>query len=172
MRPPALPYSVSSAPPETAAKVSNWFGEDGAATPPSHRPPALPQPQPKRRPCSLSGGVSCAALEHGAGCPRQIKGPLSTSSAQTQPLCNADLCSKETATGMSGYAYLMGPQGVQIIPGLFFLIGLWAPLCHATVSPLLPRGHILTLLPASQSVNTYQVFPVCQALCWVLGTQR
>lgn len=87
--------------------------------------------------------------------PTPGKGALSTSSAQAQSLCNADLCSKETATGMNGCAYLMGPRGFQIIPQAVFLISLWAPLCHATVPALPPYGHVLIFLPVSELVNTY-----------------
>lgn len=138
-------------PPETSAKESDWFGEGWAATSLSHRPPGRPRPRLVPRPCSLLGGVGCAVLEHEARCPRQIKGPLSASSAQAQPLCNADLCSTETATGMNGCAYLMGPRGLQIIPRAVFSISLRAPLGRATVPALPPRGHVLILHPVSRS---------------------
>lgn len=50
------------------------MGEDGAATSPSRRPPALPQLQPEPRPCSLSGGVGRAALRTRSQMPTPDKG--------------------------------------------------------------------------------------------------
>lgn len=52
--------------------------------------------------------------------------------------------------------------------GLFFLIGLWAPLGHATVPDLPPRGHVLLLLlPVSQStfIRHFLCAQPC-AGCW------
>ena len=148
---PGLPLSLTQLPkrlqkPLQRSPTGLGRAEQLLPLPNAHLPAHCLEP----RPCDLPGVVGCAALEHRAWYPHQIKGLLSASSAQAQPLCNSDLCPIETVTGMSRCAYLMGPQGLQIIPGAVFSVSLWTLLCHATVHALPLLGHVLIFLPAVQ----------------------